>query len=301
MRAGLAMAMVMAIDALAASSAHAQVYDDPETEEALRVLDRDAREPPPDDPAARPPPAPPPPPPRARAAGLTLRRGTLGVTMTFEMNLSKGSAFEPASIAPDISYGVTDELTLSVVHSGFATTGFRGSAGSGLCITGEERGCGKLYNNAGVEALFDLVRGEFAAAGVVGLHLLSFDPQLLAARVGVQTSFRAGRAIGTFAPSVLVGITERDAGNKGGLFLPASIGTSVSPPLFLALGGGLATPFGDLGGGWTLRLGMIARYRVARSTFVAASLFLPRLAGGDSIAGTGLDARTANLWVTYLR
>lgn len=294
------LAMVIAV--LAASPAHAQLYDDPETEEALRVLDRGAREPPPDDPEAQPPPDPAPaPPPRTRAPGLTLPRGKLNVTITTELNLSKDAAFEPTSIAPDISYGATDELTLSLVHSGFATTGFRGSAGSGLCLTGDQRGCGKIYNNVGVEALLDLVRGELAVAGVVGLHLLSFDPAFLAARVGVQTSYRVGRAIGTFLPSVLVGITERDAGNKGGLFLPTSIGTNVSPSVFLALGGGLATPFDDAGDGWTLRVGVIARYRVARSTFVAASLFFPRVAGGDSIAGTGLDARTANLWLTYLR
>ena len=74
-----------------------------------------------------PPPAPPP-------AGLTLPSGAFNALVTTEVNLASDSAAEPWSIAPDLGYGVTDDLTLMLVHSTYATTGFRGSAGSGLCL-----------------------------------------------------------------------------------------------------------------------------------------------------------------------
>lgn len=215
--------------------------------------------------------------------------------------MSSGAAFEPTSIAPDVSYGATDRLTLSVVHSGFATTGFRGSAGGGFCVTGADRGCAKLYNNAGGEALVDVVRGKLAIAAVGGVHAIAFDTSFLAVKLGAQTSYRTGNVTATFSPSVLIGVTERDAGNKGGGFLPAAIGAQVATPLFLAIGGGVAAPLDGTSERWTARLGLIARYRVARSTSVSASMFLPQLAGGDAITNTGTDLRTANLWFTYTR
>ena len=64
------------------------------------------------------------------------------------------------------------------------------------------------------------------------------------------------------------------------------------------MGGGVATPLADVDG-WTMRLGSIVRYRVKKGVFVAGSLFLPKLAGGSAVDGTGVDARVANVWLTY--
>ena len=296
--------MAVVLVGLSATAA-AQPYDDPETEEALRAVDPNApkQQPPPDEPT------PPEPeamslPPKPRGPGIALPAGRLVATITLEASLSKGAAFEPTSIAPDISYGLRDGVTLSIVHSGFATTGFRGSAGSGICITGTDRGCPKVYNNAGAEVLADLIRGDVAVAAVAGFHALSFDPLFLDAKLGAQTMLRAGRVTATFNPSVLLGVNKRaeTAGNnKGGVFLPVSIGAQLAQPFFLAIGGGWAAPLADASDGWTARLGVIARMRVARSTFVAGSFFFPKLAGGDSVMNAGADARTLNLWVTYSR
>ncbi|MBA3394900.1 MAG: hypothetical protein H0T89_19800 [Deltaproteobacteria bacterium] len=296
-RAGLALAIV----AFATTVARAQPYDDPETEAALRALD-------PPDPVTEQEPArtdtrteSAPPVLAPRAPGIALPRGRVTMTLTVEAALSSGAAFEPTSIAPDVSYGATDRLTLSIVHSGFATTGFRGSAGGGFCVTGADRGCAKIYNNAGGEALVDVVRGKLAVAVVGGVHALAFDTSFFAVKLGAQASYRDGNVTATVSPSVLVGVTEREAGNKGGGFLPVSIGAQVATPLFLAIGGGVAAPLDGASERWTARLGLIARYRVARSTTVAASMFLPQLAGGDAVSDTGTERRTANVWITYTR
>ena len=308
MRAAKSQACLVVLGVLALSTAaYAQPYDDPETEEALRALDPNAPPPEATESGETQPPleqhAMPLPPPR-RAAGIALPAGRMVATVTVEASLSKGTAFEPTSIAPDFSYGLRDGITLSLVHSGFATTGFRGSAGGGICVTGSDRGCPKVYNNAGAEVLADLIRGDFAVAAVAGFHALSFDPLFLDAKLGAQTMYRAGRITATFNPSVLVGVNKRaeTAGNnKGGVFLPVSVGAQLTDPFFLAIGGGWATPLADASDGWTARLGLIARMRVAPGTFVAGSFFFPKLAGGDSVMGTGADARTLNLWLTYTR
>lgn len=285
---------------LASSAANAQPYDDPETEEALKVLDGNGEvpAPPTDDGVVPQPPGTAAPAPRL--PGIALARGHAIVTITLEASLSKSSAFEPASIAPDISYGVTDDITLSLVHSGFATTGFRGSAGNGVCVSGKDHGCAHVYNNVGAEALVDVVRGPLALAGVAGVHVVSIDDSFVDAKAGAQMLLRTGGLTMTFAPSVLVGVTKRSDGNKGAIFMPASIGRQFGT-LFLALGGGIAAPLQESGDSWTARLGVIGRVKVAPSAFVAASFFFPKLAGGDAVMDTGVDARTLNLWLTYVR
>src|SRR5689334_10665481 len=80
--------------------------------------------------------APPPPQP-----SVTLRQGVVAAQLSFEMSMSKGAVLAPASVAPDLSVGVTDDLTLAVVTSGSGLNGFRGSAGWGVCATGTDAGC----------------------------------------------------------------------------------------------------------------------------------------------------------------
>lgn len=287
---------------LTSAVAHAQAYDDPETERILCKLDGSCpktEEPPPTSPTSPETPEAAPPPVRARRpAGFAIPRNSFVFTITTEANLSLGAILQPTSLAPDVSYGLTDRVTLSLVHSGFATTGFRGSAGGGLCVTSE--GCPHVYNNAGLEALVDVVRGQFSLAAVGGLHAVSFDPLFVDVKLGVQASYRIGAVTTTLSPSVFVGVTDRDQGNEGTVFAPASVGAQLSRSWFAAVGGGVAAPLDDASG-WTARLGLIARYRLGPGMFVAGSVFLPKLAGGAAVDGTGTDARVANLWFTYNR
>jgi hypothetical protein len=295
-------ARVALVLALASSTAFAQAYDDPDTERLLCQMDGSC--PKPDETTT--PPAVPAPVMRAvsvrRAHRLALARNAVVVTITTETSMGTGTMLDSTSLAPDVSYGVTDRVTLSLVHSGFATTGFRGSAGGGLCLSGDARGCEHPYNNAGLDALVDLVRADrFAIAGVAGLHAVSIDQRFVDVKLGAQASYRTGKVTATLSPSVFVGVTERAMGNEGTVFAPGSISVQLSRDWLVAMGGGVATPIADPTGGWTVRLGSIVRYRVRPGLFVAGSLFLPKLAGGAAVDGTGVDARVANLWVTYAR
>lgn len=291
---------------LASPSAHAQAYDDPETERVLCKLDGSCPETEPASVAATTEPASkvgttvvaaPREPKRAR--GIALARNALVVTLTLEASVGHDAMLDRTSIAPDVAYGLTDRVTLSLAHSGFATTGFRGSAGGGLCMTGEARGCTHAYHNGGVDAVVDVIRGRFAVAAVGGVHAVSIEPAFVDLKLGAQAAYHRGAITATLSPSVFVGVTERERGNRGTVFVPASAGVQLTRSWFAALGGGVATPLADATGGWTARLGAIARYRVRSGLFVAGSLFLPKLAGGTEVEGAGLDARVANVWVTY--
>ena len=75
-----------------------------------------------------------------------LGQGRLLLSGFVEIGLNNGAAFKPISITPDIWYGVTDEITAGLVHSGTGLSGFLGSQGDALCLTGTDNGCAKFYD-----------------------------------------------------------------------------------------------------------------------------------------------------------
>ena len=89
---------------------------------------------------------------------MTLPAGRVFVEVFAEINLSADAALKPLSIAPDLWYGVNDELTVGLVHSARGATGLFGATGNGLCLTGEDNGCAKIYNNLGIDARYHFYR-----------------------------------------------------------------------------------------------------------------------------------------------
>src|SRR4051812_21322905 len=84
--------------------------------------------------------------------GLTLPAGSVQATVNLEADTSAHAFGDTVSIAPDASVGISDDFTVSVIHSTVGRTGFRGGAGGGVCVT--DRGCPKIYDNAGVEGMY---------------------------------------------------------------------------------------------------------------------------------------------------
>jgi hypothetical protein len=238
--------------------------------------------------------APPPP-------GLTLPAGKLALSLTVEASLSDGAFLEPVSVAPDVAYGITPDLTLALAHSGFATTGFRGNAGSGFCLTGEDGGCPHAYNRVGVEAHYGLLRGPLSLAAVGGLTLWSIDPAWLDVKLGLRVRHVAGAFVATFTPSLFVGLNDRDAGNEDSLWLPVSFGYKPVPALLVALGGGLKLPSLEAAGdSWRVALGLIGQYSLRPNVQIGASFFFGEILAASAVpdAAKGLDRRQLQLWIS---
>jgi hypothetical protein len=239
-------------------------------------------------------------PPR-KPPGLTLDRGAANVTVTLEANLAEDRVAKPLSIAPDVSYGVTDDLTLVLVHSTFATTGFRGNAGAGLCVTGDEGGCAHAYDNVGLDAIHGLRRGPFSFAVVAGAHFVSLDPAWFDLRAGARLRWTGGKLLVTFSPSVFFALSGRDDGNKETLWAPVFIGAKPIPPLTLGLGTGIKGPVEDFGDTWTFALVPSAQLAVTRRLALGASFALPKLLGAGAIPSEqkGFNVRFAQAWVSW--
>jgi hypothetical protein len=235
----------------------------------------------------------------ARADGLTLKEGQAQATLTVEASLSTDRALEPVSIAPDVGYGVTRDLTLLVVHSGAALTGFRGSAGLGLCLTGEDGGCPHVYRNAGVEALWSLSAGPLSVALDAGLHLFPvYDPTALRGKLGVKARLTLGRLALLTQPSVILVLVERDT-QADSLWLPVSASFKIGPRVSLGLGTGVKIlDLSEAGSTWQIALGLFGQVQATPNLAVGASFVFGNIAGADE-GNPGADARFLQLWVTW--
>jgi hypothetical protein len=231
---------------------------------------------------------------------MTMPKGQLLVRALLEINLSKDSAMEPVSLAPDFYYGVSDVLTVGVVHSGYGSGGFLGGFGNGLCLTGDTGGCAKVYDNVGLIGRYQFMDESVTLAADGGLIVRSFDPFQLSLRAGVVGAWRSGKVSVVFNPSLFLGVSERDGavmagtGNKEVLAAPVALMYQVSGALQAGLQTGVVIPFTDTGDTWQLPLSLGAQYAVNSRVAVLGAFSLPALAGGELVP-TGFDVRSITL------
>lgn len=261
-----------------------------------------------------PPPAAAEPPPKKPAAGLTNKKGGVVLQLNAEMNLTKDKAFKPVSIAPDLSYGVTDALTIAIEHSSFALTGFRGSAGSGLCITGKDNGCASVYRQGGAELLYNVAKGATAVAIDGGVVLKDLRPASKSSldtlvKIGAKAKFTAGKFSLMMSPSLWIGLSNRNVIgmdgkstklNKDQLWFPVVAWVKPVPSLMLGVGSGIKGALSKFADVYTIPIGALAQVNVNKHIQVGASFIFGQIAGGDAIANPdpGADARALQVWLT---
>lgn len=248
-----------------------------------------------DEPAAAPS-APPPP-------GLTLPKGKINVAVNVEINMSADKVGKPISISPDVSYGVTPDLTVAVVHSLYALTGFRARAGGGLCVTGTDNGCANLYDNVGVEGWYSVARGPTSVAVGGGFHAISLDVGIYDVKVGAKLRHVMGKIGVHVLPTVLVAATKRDDVGKDSLWVPVLATYKATRELTVGLGTGIkALDLSAFGDTWEVSLGAVATYAIDPATTVGASWIFGKVVAGydnppdPAPAVKGLDFRGLQVW-----
>jgi len=242
----------------------------------------------------------------ARAGGLTLEPGALFVQLDLEMNVAKDNIAKPFSIAPDVSIGATRDLTFSLIHSTFGTTGFRGGSGLGLCVSGTSGGCPHPYNNVGGEALYSLLAGEASMALVAGLYSPDLADSFVDLKLGMKTKFSSGALSLTVNPSVYTALDKRDAmvPNVDQLYVPIGLSYKISPVVTAGIGSGIKGPLGRFnrfGDTATVPFGVNAVVTLDPMFAVGASFTFGKLVGGTALgdAATGADFRAIHVWLNY--
>jgi hypothetical protein len=243
---------------------------------------------------------------------MTLPAGRAFIQVFAEINLSEEAVAKPLSIAPDLWYGVSNELSVGLVHSGRAATGFYGGVGNGLCLSGEDGGCAKVYDNVGLDVRYHFYReGDLTLSADGGLFVGSFDPFVASLKVGAIGRYQAGALALEAAPALFAGLTQREpegggvvisTGNKEIFFLPVSVMYALSPSFGLAAQVGATVPFENAGDLFTIGASLGVQYLLSSQLFLDAAFSLPLLAGGSFYSDlelTGTKARSFTLGVGY--
>jgi hypothetical protein len=255
------------------------------------------------DPAASPAPAPAAA--NAQTSSFVLPKGQLLLDAFIEMSLSNNAVFEPVSLTPDLWYGVTDDLTLGLVHSSAGATGFLGAAGDSLCLTGTGDGCANFYQDVGIDARYRL---QQPLAVDAGLYVRDTNPFQFAIKLGISGRWQWGKLMVEAQPNLYIGVSNREPTKMVGtmtvldgplnteeLYVPVTVGYLVMPKLELAFQAGLYLPFDDTSTLWAIPLTIAGRYAVSKKLGVGLYFSFPELIGG---IGTG-DVRTLTLGGTY--
>jgi hypothetical protein len=236
--------------------------------------------------------------------GVTLTQGAVLVAMTLEMSLSANTEGVPASLAPDISAGVTHDLTLSLVHSGSAMTGFRGGAGAGFCFTGDGPGkCKTSYAGGGIEGLYSLTRGTFASAANAGLLLTSVDPGRYDFKLGFKTKLALGTTTSlVFNPSVWLALNDRNdpmAPHESQLLLPIGLVQKLTPKLAVGVGSGVRGPTSALGTRYAIPAGVLVQFALDSHVTFGSSFVFGRIVGGSELMNPepGPESRALQMWL----
>jgi hypothetical protein len=239
-------------------------------------------------------------PPAAEAADgtyqLTLPKGRAVLDAFVEINLTDGNEFKPVSISPDVWYGVTDQITVGLVHSTLGRTGFIGGVGDSLCLTGTSGFCSSIYPTVGADVRYQLKPGKFVWAVDGGVYAVTTDPLAVAIKAGVVGRWQKDKLAIEAAPNLFFGVNERSVANKETLNLPATVLYTVAPKISVAGQVGFSLPIEDLGDFYTVSLAVGGHYDLNESMTLNAAFALPRIVAG--VAG-GVDARTFTLGGTY--
>lgn len=172
--------------------------------------------------------------------------GMVSARVLLDINVSADNVGNPVSLAPDLYYSATDTLQLGLVHQG--PMGWQARPGVGLCVTGEDHGCPRLYDNIGFDLMVGLVFGGFHFSAHSSLFLSSFDPLTTSLALGGAGKVHLGRSAALFFdPKIAIALSDRDV-NDDVLYVPFEIqfqvGRSTTLKLLTGISGGLSA-FGD--------------------------------------------------------
>jgi hypothetical protein len=257
--------------------------------------------------------------PAAKPPGsVNIKKGGINLQVNVEMNMSKELVMKPFSLAPDVQYGVTPELTVALITSNAGTTGFRGASGAGLCLAGEEKGCKTVFNNVGLQGTYGFMKGSMALGGQAGIFTtLTKDAMgdgltLMRAKVGLVGKYTAGKIMVNFATTAFIGVSKRkDANNTESLWVPVAVGYKATPELTVGLGTGVKIPHlskaegaaaGGAGDEWNIPVGVSGNYAINKQMSAGLAFVLGNVAGGKVAHPDGLgaaDNRHLHVWFGY--
>jgi hypothetical protein len=224
------------------------------------------------------------------ARPLLLDAGQLDAQLVVETDLATNLFARPLSFAPDVWYGVMPDLTIGVIHSDLAID--RLGPGASLCVRTDQIICPHTYHGSGLDALFALTTGSFAAAAHVRMLVRELAPFEPAATFGATLRWQRGRIAITGDPFLQIGFANTARGNRTQLWLPIAFAVQPMPRWAIALYTGWNSDLAIIRDGYDVPAGVGTRVRATAQVDVGATF------GFASILGPQNDAKARVLFVT---
>ena len=224
---------------------------------------------------------------------LVLDPGHCEAELVLESNESVRRRFEPLSVAPDIHCGVAPRLTVGVTHSARALSLV--DSGGGLCLRGEAAGCARVYDSTAIDSLVHLRGGAAAVAARARLVAASYSPFKPSLRLGALVRLRRGRAALLSDPHLVIGLANRDRGNRDQLNLPLRGELLLGSRVMLAFGTGVRGELAVFGDGFAVPISTGVELSTAPAWNLGLEVGFPRLLGPQNT----FKERHVTLYVTY--
>jgi hypothetical protein len=227
--------------------------------------------------------------------GLQAPAGMAWARVLIPTDLSTGSVGKPTSLTPDLFYGVTDELQLGLLHQG--PMGWQARPGLGVCLTGKDNGCRKIYDNVGLDVLYglplNLGRLNLSAHGSFVVE--SFDPKTTSLALGAAAKVHLRDNVALFLdPKISIALSDRDR-NDDALFMPVELEVQVGAPMTVKVLTGISGSLSRFGDTYEIPAGVGLVRNVNRHLDVGARFSFDNLLG-EQREGTGrADTRSLGI------
>jgi len=218
--------------------------------------------------------------------------GMVSARVLLDINLSDGLAGKPISLAPDLYYSVTDKLQFGLLHEG--PMGWQTRPGPGICFSGKNDGCPKVYDNVGFDVMYGLAFGDFHLSAHGSLFVNSFDTGSTSVAVGLAGKAHLSERVAVFFdPKIAIAVSERDSGNDDALYIPVELEYQVAPRTAVKLLTGLLGGFTNFGDNYQIPLGVGLVQNLNKHFDLGARFSFDNLLGSQVDGGPGrADARS---------
>ena len=236
----------------------------------------------------------------AAQRGVQGPAGLFHSRILLHVNMTEGAAGEPISLAPDFWFSLSDTFQVGLVHN--LPMGWQTLPGAGLCLTGTDGGCPKVYDNLGFDALIGLVFGrDFHLSLHPGLYFLQLqEPRYLMLTLGAAGKIHFSETLALFFdPQFGFGLTQRDAGNPNWFFLPLELQFQLSNTTVFKILSGLTGPVSNFGDAYQAPFGLGVVFNMSEAVDLGVRFSFDNLLGNQPPGASRTDFRSLSFLLHY--
>jgi hypothetical protein len=223
---------------------------------------------------------------------VVLPRHHIRGALTLGYSLVARSEGTPLSIAPDLWAGVTEDLTVGVIHS--APSVDRIDARASICLRESALGCDRAYQGSGLDVRYRLgpSQSRISVAARTRFLIRDVDPWKPAVTIGAVARWSRGRFSIATDPFLRFGLANTDKGNRTAFALPLWLGVQPTCRWLLQIHSGADGDLAVIRDGWHIPFSLVVTARATSKLDVILE------AGFSQLYGPQTDIRQRSVLLT---